>query len=45
MKLKQFKMVSDEVVFSELYVNKNFETLNKKMLKQNVEADFETDEE
>ena len=45
MQPKQFKMVSDEVVFKELYTNKNFETLNKRMLKQNVEADFETDDE
>ena len=30
---------------SELCTNKNLQTLGKRMLKQNIEADFDTDEE
>lgn len=43
--LKEFRCVSDEEVFEQLYTNPNFFTVNRSMLKQNVEADFDTDEE
>ena len=43
--LKGFRCVSDEEVFEQLYTNPNFFTVNRSMLKQNVEADFDTDEE
>ena len=42
---KSFKCVPDEEVFGKLYTSNNFLNLNKRMLKQNIEADFETDEE
>lgn len=44
-KIRAFRCVKDEDIFQELYTNKNFISLNKEMLKQNIEADFETDEE
>ena len=43
--LKEFRCVSDEEVFEHLYTSPNFFTVNRSMLKQNIEADFETDEE
>lgn len=44
-RLRAFRCVKDEDVFCELYANPSFQNLNRQMLKQNVEADFETDEE
>ena len=43
--LKEFPCVCDEDVFEQLYTNPNFFTINRSMLKQNIEADFDTDEE
>lgn len=43
--LKEFPCVCDEEVFEQLYTNPNFFTVNRSMLKQNIEADFDTDVE
>lgn len=42
---RAFKCVSDEDVFKDLYTNPAFQGLNQQMMRQNVEADFDTDNE
>ena len=43
--MRGFKCYRDEEVFSELYKEGKFGDLNVRMMKQNNEADFDTDED